>query len=62
MELQSVPQTVQYRAVSEALMWGKLKLSNFQTPRNSPAILFLVSEMTLQAGSQVIIFLDVTKS
>ncbi len=41
---------------------GELRLSNFKTPTNSPAIPFLVPEMTLQAGSQLHIFPDVTKN
>lgn len=43
---------------------GDLRLSKFQTPTesDSPAIPFLVPEMTLQAGSQLPIFPDVTNT
>ena len=41
---------------------GELRLSNFKTPTNSPAIPFLVPKMTLQAGSQLHIFPDVTNN
>ncbi len=40
---------------------GELRPSNFKTPTNSPAIPFLVPDLTLQAGSQLHIFPDVTK-
>ena len=41
---------------------GDLRLSNIRTPTNSPAVPFIVPELTLQAGSHLGIFPDVTKN
>ena len=41
---------------------GALRLSNIVTPTNSPAIPYIVPEVTLQPGAQLYLLPDVTKS
>lgn len=41
---------------------GGLRLSNIKTPTNSPAIPFIIPELTLQAGAQLYLYPDVTKN
>ena len=40
---------------------GALRLSNIVTPTNSPAIFYIVPEVTLQPGAQLYLLPDITK-